>query len=85
MRHRLFIQDPQKSMRHSLLHYLSTQDLPATVAGVQGIAAVQALLQEGCVKAVLPHTRSAEAGVPVATVTELTRPGPRALRRFGGA
>ncbi|MGJ7603414.1 hypothetical protein GNX71_13040 [Variovorax sp. RKNM96] len=72
-------------MRHTLLHYLSTQRLPATVAGAQGIAAVQALLQEGCVKAVLPQTRSAEAGVPVATVTELTRLGHRALRRFSGA
>ncbi|MCR6475381.1 hypothetical protein NU688_04360 [Variovorax sp. ZS18.2.2] len=72
-------------MRHTLLHYLSTQRLPATVAGAQGIAAVQALLQEGCVKAVLPQTRSAGPGVPVATVTELTRLGHRALRRFSGA
>jgi len=70
-------------MRHTLLHYLSTQQLPTAVAGAQGIAAVRALLQEGCVKAVLP--RSAEAGVPVATVTELTRLGHRALRRFRGA
>ncbi|MDQ0034998.1 hypothetical protein J2W30_002754 [Variovorax boronicumulans] len=72
-------------MRHTLLHYLSTQRLPATVAGAQGIAAVQALLMEGCVKAVLPSKRSGEAGVPVATVTELTRLGHRALRRFSGA
>jgi hypothetical protein len=72
-------------MRHSLLHYLSTQQLPATVAGVQGIAAVQALLQEGCVKAILPRSGSPEADVPVATVTELTRLGHRALRRSSGA
>lgn len=72
-------------MRHSLLHYLSTQQLPATVAGAQGIAAVQALLQEGCVKAVLPWPLSPQVDVPVATVTELTPLGHRALRRFGGA
>ncbi|MBJ2159296.1 hypothetical protein [Variovorax sp. IB41] len=72
-------------MRHSLLHYLSTQPLPATVAGAQGIAAVQALLQEGCVKAIFPQPRSPEVDMPVATVTELTRLGHRALRRFSGA
>ena len=71
-------------MRHTLLHYLSTQELPATIAGAQGVAAVQALMQEGCVKAVLPVTRAAAADLPVATVTELTRLGRRALRRFCG-
>jgi len=72
-------------MRHTLLHYLSTQRLPATVAGAQGIAAVQALQQEGCVKAVFPQARADKDGVPMATVIELTRLGHRALRRFGGA
>lgn len=69
-------------MRHTLLHYLSTQELPATVAGVQGVAAVEALIREGCVRAVVPLGRSAVAELPVATVTELTRLGRRALRRF---
>ncbi|MDH6166260.1 hypothetical protein M2282_001401 [Variovorax boronicumulans] len=70
-------------MRLTLLHYLSTQELPTAVAGAQGIAAVRALLQEGCVKAVLPGVT--ETGVPVATVTGLTRTGYRALRQFRGA
>lgn len=72
-------------MRHTLLHYLSTQPLPATVAGAQGVAAVQALVREGCVKAVLPLARAGAAELPTATVTELTRSGHRALRRFLGA
>ena len=72
-------------MRHSLLHYLSTQQLPATVAGAQGIAAVQALLHEGCVKATFQLPRSPESDMPVATVTELTPLGHRALRRPGSA
>jgi hypothetical protein len=37
------------------------------------------------VKAILPQFRSPENDVPVATVTELTRLGHRALRRFSGA
>lgn len=72
-------------MRHTLLHYLSTQELPATIAGVQGVAAVEALIREGCVRAVVPLSRSAMAELPVATVTELTRLGRRALRRLHGA
>ncbi|WP_143012497.1 hypothetical protein [Variovorax sp. EL159] len=68
-------------MRHSLLRYLAGQSLPATVAGTSGVAAVQALVQDGLVKAILPSIRSAAAQLPAATVVELTRLGLRELRR----
>lgn len=68
-------------MRHSLLRYLAGQSLPATVAGASGVAAVQALVQDGHVKAILPSIHSATTESPAATVTEFTRLGRRELRR----
>lgn len=69
-------------MRLTLLHYLATQTLPATVAGAQGVAAVAALVQDGHVKAVFSLAGSAATQPPTATVTAFTRLGRRALRRL---
>jgi hypothetical protein len=78
-----------KKMRHSLLRYLAGQSLPATVAGASGVAVVQALVQDGHLKATLPSSRSATSAAsaasamqpPAVTVTEFTRLGLRELRR----
>ncbi|WP_124459598.1 hypothetical protein [Variovorax sp. KBW07] len=70
-------------MRHSLLRYLAGQSLPATVAGASGVAVVQALVQDGHLKATLPSIRSGTSAMqpPAVTVTEFTRLGLRELRR----
>lgn len=68
-------------MRHTLLHYLSTQMLPTTVGGARGVATVVALVQDGHVKAVFPTMNSGAAVPPSATVTEFTPLGRRELKR----
>jgi hypothetical protein len=69
-------------MRHTLLHYLSTQILPATVGGARGVATVEALVQDGHVKAVFPAVGSDAAMPPSATVTAFTPLGWRELKRI---
>ncbi len=69
-------------MPHTLLRFLATQTLPAMVVGEQGVAAVEALVKDGHVRAVLPLSRSAGTEVPRATVTEFTHRGRRALQGF---
>jgi hypothetical protein len=68
-------------MRHTLLHYLSTQILPTTVGGARGVATVEALVQDGHVKAVFPTMGSGAVSPPSATVTEFTPLGRRELKR----
>ena len=69
-------------MPHTLLHFLATQTLPATVTGEQGVAAVETLVKDGHVRAVLPLSRSPGTEVPRATVIEFTHLGRRAMQGF---